>query len=146
MGVVHRFRGEGSGFDWEGQRAFAYGEDEGAAPGATVRWLIGAAERAEAFALRYFEIAPGGHSAAEDHPYEHGVMVLRGRARVAMGEERREVGVHDVVYIPAGEHHQFVNLSDDEPFGFLCVVPAHRTKKSGKRVYAESEWLDAEGR
>lgn len=138
MGVVHKFAGDGEGYDWDGQRYFEYGSRPDVSDGATVRWLIGAAEKAQNFAVRYFEITPGGHSAAEDHPYEHGVIVLRGRARVIVGDEEHEVGVNDVVYIDPDEFHQFVNASDTEPFGFLCVVPAYRTKKSGKEIYAES--------
>ena len=140
MGVVHKFTGDAENqFDWEGQRYFEYGSRPDVSDGATVRWLIGAAEQASAFAMRYFEIMAGGHSAPEDHPYEHGVMVVRGHAKVIIGDEEHEVGPKDVVYIAADEYHQFINASADEPFGFLCVVPAHRTKKSGKQVYAESD-------
>lgn len=140
MGVVHKFkRDDNDSFDWEGQRYFEYGSRPDVSDGATVRWLIGAAEQSEAFAMRYFEITPGGHSAPEDHPYEHGVMVVRGRAKVILGDEEHEVEANDIVYVPCDEHHQFINLNEDEPFGFLCVVPAHRTKKSGREVYAESD-------
>ena len=140
MGVVHKFiKDENGSFDWEGQRFFEYGSRPDVSDGATVRWLIGAAEQSDAFAMRYFEIMAGGHSAPEDHPYEHGVLVVRGRARVVLGDEEHEVGANDVVYVPSDEHHQFINLNDDEPFGFVCVVPAHRTKKSGRQVYAESD-------
>jgi len=104
MGVVHKFSGKSQeNYDWEGQRYFEYGAQPDVSDGTTVRWLIGAAEQAQDFAMRYFEIMPGGHSAPED------------------------------------QHHQFINASQEEPFGFICVVPAHRTKKSGKQVYAESD-------
>ena len=88
MGVVHKFSGKNQeNYDWEGQRYFEYGARPDVSDGATVRWLIGAAEQAQDFAMRYFEIMPGGHSAPEDHPYEHGVMVVRGQAKVVLGDE-----------------------------------------------------------
>lgn len=140
MGTVHKFIGDGENkFDWAGQRFFEYGESAGVYAGATVRWLIGAAEKAPNFALRYYEIPPGQTSAAEQHPYEHGVMIVRGQAIARLGKETVEVGPHDVVYIEPNEFHQFINADDKEIMGFLCIIPAHRLKNSGKQVYAESD-------
>jgi len=53
------------------------------------------------------------------------VYVLHGRARLRLGNDAYEINAGDVVYIPGNEIHQFFTL-DDEPFGFLCVVPAQR--------------------
>ncbi len=36
--------------------------------------------------LRYFEVAPGGHSSLERHEHVHAVMVVRGRGRVLVGD------------------------------------------------------------
>ena len=59
----------------------------------------------------------------ERHPHDHGVFILRGRARVRLGSEEVEVGPRDVVYVPGNELHQFQAIGD-EPLGFLCVIPA----------------------
>ena len=50
---------------------------EGAA-GCRVRWLIGEGEQAPNFAMREFEVAPGGHTPKHFHDYEHEVYVLAG--------------------------------------------------------------------
>ena len=52
---------------------------------------------------------PGRGPALHTHPYEELLIVLEGRARL-IGEQEREVGAGDVVIIPAGEPHGFVNV------------------------------------
>ena len=139
MGTIHKFIGKaGEVYDWEGQRFRDYGKQPGASEGATVRWLIGKQEQAPTFALRYFELKPGGHSAAEQHPYEHGVVIIRGRGRVQIGDQFTDVEPYDVVYIAPDEWHQLVNISETEVLGFFCTIPAYRSKQ-GKTVYAEGD-------
>ncbi len=118
MGVIRRYKGD---FDWEGVSLGHYASE--GIKGASVRWLIGPAEDAPNFALRYFEIEPGGWSALDQHAHDHGVMVLRGRGKVLLSEEEFEIGFGDVVYIPPNEVHQLKTVGD-EPLGFLCVIPA----------------------
>ena len=118
MGVIHRYQGD---FDWEGVNLGFYASE--GIKGASVRWLIGPAEKAPNFALRYFEVEPGGYTALDQHPHDHGVMIMRGQARVLLGEEEFEVAHGDVVYVPPNEVHQFRSIGE-EPLGFLCIIPA----------------------
>lgn len=74
------------------------------------------------FALRRFIIQPGGGMPLHTNLVEHEQYVLRGRARVRIGEEVHQVSAHDVVYIPGGVPHSY-DAEGDEPFEFLCVVP-----------------------
>ncbi len=122
MGIIHRYKGE---FDWQGVRPQPYASDD--VRGASVRWLIGPAEEAPNFALRYFEIQPGGWSSLDQHAHDHGVMVLRGRGTVRLGEEEFAIRCGDIVYIPSQEVHQF-KTTGDEPLGFLCIVPSREHK------------------
>ena len=41
-----------------------------------VRWLISKVDGAENFAMRLFEIQPGGHSPYHQHDWEHEVFIL----------------------------------------------------------------------
>ncbi len=120
MGVLHRFKGEKGDFEWEGVSIEKY--EEGGAVGGTKSVLIGSQDGAVNFGLRYYEVASGGQTSFDRHDHDHGVYILRGKARVMMGWEVAELGVGDVVYIPPNEQHQFENIGD-EPFGFLCAVP-----------------------
>jgi quercetin dioxygenase-like cupin family protein len=80
-----------------------------------------------AFELRYFEIAPGGHSTLEHHRHPHAVVVITGRGEVRLGADRHEIEPFDVVYVAPGEAHQFL-ASRGEPLGFLCVVDRERDR------------------
>ncbi len=121
MGVIHRQCGENGSLDWEGLPVESY-DGDGATAGAK-RVLIGQRDGARNFSIRYFEIPPGSASSLDRHAHDHGIYVLKGRARVLMGSELTEVGPGDTIYIPPNEHHQITN-SGPEPFGMLCVVPA----------------------
>lgn len=139
MGVVHHFQGVwGESFEWGGGRTHAY---QTASPArASETWLIGMAERAENFALRYYELETGGQSRAEQHPHDHGLFFLRGKGSVRLSDEIHEVGRGDVVYIPPEEPHQVVN-SADEPLGWLCIIPARR-RKGDRVLWAEEGQQD----
>ena len=50
--------------------------------------------------LRYFEVAPGGWSSLERHHHAHAVMIVRGRARVLVGDRVLEARTHDLVRVP----------------------------------------------
>ena len=118
MGTVHRHTGP---YRWEGVGLSHY-PPEKEMQGVSVRMLIGPDEGAANFVLRYFEIEPAGWTAPDLHAHDHGIYILRGRARVQFGGKEVEVSSGDVVYIPPNEAHQFWNIGD-EPFGFLCVIP-----------------------
>ena len=77
--------------------------------------------------LRYFEVAPDGHSTLERHEHAHAVMILRGRGACLVGGEVRSVGPHDLVHIPAWSWHQF-RANAAEPLGFLCMVNVERDR------------------
>jgi quercetin dioxygenase-like cupin family protein len=53
-------------------------------------------------------------------------VVLRGAGQVRLGEAVHAIGFGDTVYVAPNEAHQFRNLSESEPLGFLCVVDAER--------------------
>lgn len=137
MSVIHKFKGEwGKNFVWEDARTRAYSQH---ACGATETWLIGKAEKAENFAMRYYELEPEGYSRDEDHPYDHGVMFLRGAGEVSLDGEVHQVETGDVVYIASDARHQIRNTGA-EILGWVCIIPARR-RKQGKTVWAE-EGLD----
>jgi quercetin dioxygenase-like cupin family protein len=117
MGIIHRRHGEA--FRWEGVAVEGY--TPASANAVTKQVLIGAADGAANFALRYFEVAPGGSSALDRHAHDHGVLILRGRGTVRLGDEQHAIAIGDVVYVAPDETHRFENPGP-EPLGFLCVV------------------------
>ena len=92
------------------------------ATGCTVRWLIGKPDDAPNFAMRQFEVSPGGHTPKHFHPYEHEVFVLEGEGVILEGSVQHRMYAGDVIYVAPNEVHQFQNTSD-KPLKFLCLVP-----------------------
>ena len=88
----------------------------------TTRQVLIAADEAPNFAMRKFTMEPGGGMPKHTNTVEHEQYVLRGRARIGLGDEVVEVKEGDVLYIPAGTPHWYEALGD-EPFEFLCMVP-----------------------
>jgi quercetin dioxygenase-like cupin family protein len=87
----------------------------------TIQVLISAKEGPN-FAMRRFSMQKGGSMPPHTNAVEHEQYVLRGRARIGIGDETHEVTAGDVVFIPEGAVHYYENAGD-EPFEFLCVVP-----------------------
>jgi len=79
------------------------------------------------FALRKFSMLPGGGMPLHTNTVEHEQYVLRGHARIGIGEEVYEVKTGDVVFIPDGVPHFYENIGL-EPFEFLCIIPNKEDK------------------
>lgn len=83
--------------------------------------LLGPEDGAPNFAMRRFTMGEGGGMPRHINSVEHEQYVLRGRARVGVGDEVYEVSADDVLYIPAGVSHFYQVV--EAPFKFLCMVP-----------------------
>lgn len=87
-----------------------------------MRLLIGKPDNAPTFAMRMFEVQPGGQTPLHTHPHEHEVFVLDGHGVVVCKGETSPIGSEDVILMPGGTEHCFKNTSD-VPLRFLCMVP-----------------------
>ncbi len=77
--------------------------------------------------LRYFEVAPDGHTTLERHTHVHAVMIVRGHGECLIGDEIFAIGEHDLVQVPPLAWHQF-RAPADTPLGFLCLVNVERDR------------------
>jgi quercetin dioxygenase-like cupin family protein len=93
-----------------------------------VRWLITQDVGAPNFAMRLFEMEPGGHSPLHAHPWEHEVFILEGEGVVVGANEAIRFKPGDVIFIPPNEKHQFKN-DGNKAVRFLCLVPHHDKPK-----------------
>jgi quercetin dioxygenase-like cupin family protein len=103
--------------------------------GCQVRWLLGERDGTPNFAMRQFEVAPGGHTPRHSHPYEHEVFVLEGEGQVVEGDQPHILKAGDVVFVQPDEVHQFRNTGR-VPLKFLCLVP---NSAAGKQVKVAPE-------
>lgn len=97
-------------------------EVEQGAEGVKIRWIIAEHDGAPNFAMRHFEIAPGGHTPHHAHEWEHEVFILTGRGIVASPDGDHPLSPGTVVFVPPNEEHHFAN-DGDEPLTLLCLVP-----------------------
>ncbi|HOJ02186.1 MAG TPA: cupin domain-containing protein [Anaerolineaceae bacterium] len=120
MSVIKHFEENADQFQWNSIQPQEI-TMEGIA-GVTKHILIGRDDQSPHYIMRFFWLEPGGHSMLERHPQEHGVIVLKGKGTIQIGEKVSEVHPYDVAFISPDELHQF-NNPYDEPFGFICVIP-----------------------
>ena len=97
-------------------------EIEGA-EGVEIRWLISKDDGAENFAMRMFEIQPGGHTPLHTHPHEHEVFAIEGSGIFVYEGKEHEFGAEYVVFVPGGKQHQFRNIGKTI-LRMLCLIPA----------------------
>jgi len=103
-------------------------ETEGA-EGVMIQEFITHREGAPTFAMRRFEIAPGGHTPLHTHAWEHEVYILEGEGILRGFEGEKPFRTGDAVLVPPGEEHSFVNTGDST-LKFLCMVPVRPPKCS----------------
>ena len=95
---------------------------EADAEGVTVRWVISERDGADNFCMRVITVGPSGHTPYHKHPWEHEVFILNGTGKLVMRAVEAPCTSGDVIFIAAGEVHQFQNPSD-EVLEFICLIP-----------------------
>lgn len=97
------------------------GKEVAAGTATETQVLLGPEDGVPNFAMRRFRMGEGGGMPRHTNTVEHEQFVLRGRARIRIGDQVYEVGARDVLYIPAGVPHSYEVV--EAPFEFLCMVP-----------------------
>lgn len=116
--VIYPFAGD---YRWAGVPQERYKAEDGTWAAIARTVLVGARDESALFDLRYFEIAPGGHSSLEKHEHEHVVICIRGRGTLLIDGALAELNFLDTAYLAPNDPHQLCNPFD-EPFGFFCIV------------------------
>jgi quercetin dioxygenase-like cupin family protein len=128
-------------FHWEGiiprQYKLNKGSERGMGWRGITRYGLGRPPMiAACFALRYFEIEPGGYSSLEKHAHVHLVIVIRGEGKALVGQQVFIIKPFDILYVPGNTPHRWIN-EGTEPFGFLCPVDTERDKP---QPVSDEEW------
>jgi len=84
--------------------------------------LVGPEQGDTSFALRRFMMGADGGMPLHTNRVEHQQYVLRGRARIRIGDTVHEVAPDHTLFIPAGVPHSYEVI--EAPFEFICVVPS----------------------
>lgn len=123
---VRKFREGAEGYRWEDVPLKEYKPTGTHFKDITRQVLFGESESLTS-QMRYFEIAPGGHSTLERHQHIHAVMILRGRGRAFVGDALYDLAPFDLVHVAPHTWHQF-RAEEDAPLGFLCLVACDRDR------------------
>jgi len=91
------------------------------AKGVRVRWLIDRDLGAENFAMRLFEMDPGGRTPLHRHPWEHEIFFLEGSGTIIGWSTEERFGPGDVAFIPPNELHQ-IRGDEGSRVKFLCLI------------------------
>jgi quercetin dioxygenase-like cupin family protein len=95
---------------------------QAAAPGVTMRLLIGPQQGAPFFNMRLFAVEPGASTPRHSHWWEHEVYVLSGEGVLSFPGGELPIRAGAVAFVPGGEEHAFRNTGA-QPLLFLCLVP-----------------------
>jgi mannose-6-phosphate isomerase-like protein (cupin superfamily) len=69
--------------------------------------------RSEALSVGTYSIRGGGVDGQDPHTEDEIYVVLEGRGHFEAAGKREPVGVGSVLFVPAGEEHRFVDVSED---------------------------------
>jgi len=87
-----------------------------------IRWLISKDDGAPNFAMRMFEVQPGGYTPLHTHPHEHEVYILEGKGIFVCEGTEYAFGPEHAIFAPPAKEHQFKNTGDSV-LRFLCLIP-----------------------
>ena len=88
----------------------------------TIRWLVSDKDGAQNFAMRLFEVGPGGHSPYHQHEEEHEMFILEGEGIVKKEDGEIKFKAGDFFFIEPWVWHNFSNTGSG-PLKFLCMLP-----------------------
>jgi quercetin dioxygenase-like cupin family protein len=73
------------------------------------------------YKITYSVIEPGGYAEEHFHPWDHAYFIVKGKARIGIGSEVREIGEGSLAYVPPNKKHFVQNLLN-VPLVILAVV------------------------
>ena len=90
--------------------------------GAQKRVVFTGSDGAPTFAMRIFDIAPGGGSSSHSHDFEHQVLILQGEGTLKGDDGDIQFKEGTALFVAPNERHQFLNTGKDT-LRFVCTVP-----------------------
>lgn len=92
------------------------------AKGVKIRWLIDGDTGAPNFAMRVFDIEPGGCTPLHRHGWEHEIYILEGECAAVGDDGERAIGAGTAVFVPGNDLHQFRNAGSSL-LKIMCLIP-----------------------
>ncbi|MBN1948656.1 MAG: cupin domain-containing protein [Candidatus Cloacimonetes bacterium] len=92
-----------------------------------IRWLIAEKDGAPNFAMRMFELEPGGFTPYHAHSWEHENFIVEGKGVLITEDREIPFQPGDVLYVEPQLKHHYKNTGDTV-LKFLCLVPLEKTQ------------------
>jgi mannose-6-phosphate isomerase-like protein (cupin superfamily) len=97
----------------------------GERPGLRSRVLLQAGDDAAAdLAVTWVEVATGAAQTPHAHAPQQVYIVVSGSGRMLVGDEERDVGAGDLVFVPPAVRHGITNTGDDTLTYVSAATPA----------------------
>lgn len=121
MSKIHRFLGDptNNSYTWDGVEPLVIHTE--VVEHVVKHVLVGPEDGAPNFVIRYFHVPVGDNTFYDQHPHEHGIIILHGKAKVQIKDAFYELGPLDAIFISGNDIHQLTNIGET-PLGFLCVI------------------------
>ncbi len=103
------------------------------ARGAKIRWLISEKDGAPNFAMRMFEVDPGGFTPYHAHSWEHENFIVEGEGVLTTEDKDIPFKPGDVIYVEPFMKHNYRNTGKSV-LKFLCMIPLDKPKKKEKKT------------
>jgi mannose-6-phosphate isomerase-like protein (cupin superfamily) len=85
--------------------------------------------RVAALSVGTYSVPVGGRDTQQPHTEDEVYVVTAGRARIVADSGSAEVGPGSVVYVPAGEPHRFVDITEDLAVLVIFAPPEGSTER-----------------
>jgi mannose-6-phosphate isomerase-like protein (cupin superfamily) len=72
----------------------------------------------------WVDVIPGSRQRSHGHPSEQVYVITAGSGRMLVGEEERQVGSGDLIYVPPGSAHAIENTSEEVLTYISVATPA----------------------
>jgi mannose-6-phosphate isomerase-like protein (cupin superfamily) len=87
----------------------------------------------------WVDVAPGSRQRPHDHPSEQVYVITAGRGGMLVGEEERQVGSGELIYVPPGAVHGIENVSEEVLAYISAATPALDAEAAYDRGQLRSE-------
>ncbi len=85
-----------------------------------VQWIFSEKDNVPNFYFRIFHVKAGGQTPRHSHPYEHEVLILKGKGKVFYEGDYIDFSEGDAFFIPPNKEHQFLAETEGK---FICIIP-----------------------
>ncbi|MDP8201047.1 MAG: cupin domain-containing protein [Candidatus Tenebribacter burtonii] len=99
---------------------------------AKIRWLISEKDKAPNFAMRMFEVEPGGFTPYHSHSWEHENFIVEGTGSLVTEDGELPFKPGDVIFVDSHMKHNYKNTGETT-LKFLCLIPLEKPVKQVKK-------------